>query len=73
MQEWLKGYILNGCFVYIVKTTALLRERIIITKKTKAVVCPKWRSIDLDTPEEWAMAEILFKNKKIIESCIKKI
>lgn len=73
MQEWPKGYILNGCFVYIVKTAALLREKSIITKKTKAVICPKWRSVDLDTPEEWAIAEILFKNKKIIESRIKQI
>lgn len=73
MQEWPKGYLLNGCFVYIVKTAALLKEKKIITKKTKAVICPKWRSVDLDTPEEWAMAEILFKNKKTIESRIKKI
>lgn len=73
MQEWPKGYLLNGCFVYIVKTATLLKEKKIITKKTKAVVCPKWRSVDLDTPEEWAMAEILYKNKKTIESRIKKI
>lgn len=73
MQEWPKGYLLNGCFVYIVKTAALLKEKKIITKKTKAVICPKWRSVDLDTPEEWAMAEILYKNKKIIESRIKQI
>lgn len=73
MQEWEPGYILNGCFVYIVKTAALLKEKVIITKKTKAVVCPKWRSVDLDTPEEWVMAEILYRNKKIIESRIKKI
>ena len=38
MQEWPKGYILNGCFVYIVKTSALLRERSIITKKTKCFI-----------------------------------
>lgn len=64
MQEWEPGYILNGCFVYIVKVAALLEEKVIITKKTKAVICPKWRSIDLDTPEEWALAELVYKNKK---------
>ncbi len=73
MQEWEPGYILNGCFVYIVNTKAFLEEKVIITKKTKAVVCPKWRSVDLDTAEEWVMAEILYKNKKTIESRIKKI
>ena len=24
-----------------------------ITKKTKAVICDKWRSVDLDMPEDW--------------------
>lgn len=73
MQAWGKGYILNGCFVYIVKVDALLKEKIIITKKTKAVICPKWRSIDLDTPEEWVMAEVLYKNRNKIAARIKKI
>ncbi len=72
-QDWEPAYILNGCFVYIVKTPAFLREKAIITKKTKVVICPKWRSVDLDTPEDWAMAEILYKNKKAIASRIKKI
>jgi len=73
MQAWKPGYILNGCFVYIVKTKSLLEEKLVITKKTKAVVCPKWRSVDLDTPEEWVLAELLYKNKKDIERRIKKI
>jgi CMP-N-acetylneuraminic acid synthetase len=73
MQAWPQGYILNGCFVYIVDVAALKREKVIITKKTKAVVCPKWRSVDLDTPEEWVMAEVLYKNKKAIEAKIKNI
>ncbi|MEK7125819.1 MAG: acylneuraminate cytidylyltransferase family protein [Patescibacteria group bacterium] len=69
-QAWPAGYVLNGCFVYIIKTAVLLREKRIITKKTRAVICPKWRSIDLDTPEEWAMAELLYKNKKFIKARI---
>ncbi len=73
MQAWPNTYLLNGCFVYIVKTKNLLGEKVIITKKTKAVVCPKWRSVDLDTPEEWVMAEILFKNKNKIKSQLKKM
>lgn len=73
MQAWPQGYILNGCFVYIVDTKALRKERRVITAKTKAIVCDKWRSIDLDTPEEWVMAEILYKNKKRIYAQIKKI
>ena len=72
IQDWEPGYILNGCFVYIIKMSALLAEKRIITRKTKAIVCPKWRSIDLDTPEEWVMAEILYKNSKAIVARIKK-
>ncbi len=66
IQDWPPAYILNGCFVYIVKTKALLKEKHVITKKTKAVVCDSWRSIDLDNPEDWVIAEIIYKNKKNI-------
>lgn len=71
MQEWRSAYILNGCFVYIVKTEALLRENRIITERTKGVICDKWRSVDLDTPEEWVVAQLLFKHQKEIEEHIK--
>lgn len=71
-QDWPAGYLLNGA-VYVVKTAAFRREGRIITKHTKAVVMPKWRSIDLDDPEEWAVAEVLFKNQNIIEKIIKNI
>lgn len=73
MQDWRSAYVLNGCFVYIIKTLALLKEKSIITKNTKAVICPRWRSVDLDTFEEWALAEYLYKNKKKIAERIKKL
>lgn len=72
MQDWTSAYTLNGSFVYIVKTESLLKEKSIITKKTQAVVCPKWRSVDLDTPEEWVMAEIFYKNRNYIKNRIQK-
>ncbi|OGF27339.1 hypothetical protein A2477_03810 [Candidatus Falkowbacteria bacterium RIFOXYC2_FULL_47_12] len=72
-QAWRPAYILNGCFVYIVKTAALLKEKKVITKRTKAVVCDKWRSVDLDNPEDWALSELLYKNKERIKERIKKI
>lgn len=72
-QTWKSAYLLNGCFVYIVEVDALYKEKQIITKKTKAVVCPKWRSVDLDTPEEWVMAEVFYKNKNKIKERIKKL
>lgn len=71
-QAWEKGYLLNGCFAYLVDVRALLKEKKIITRKTKAVVCPKWRSLDLDTPEEWVLAEFIYRNKKSIEAALKR-
>lgn len=71
IQAWRPGYILNGCFVYIIKTSALLKEKVIITKNTKAVICPRWRSVDLDNFEDWALAECLYKNEKKIAKRIK--
>jgi CMP-N,N'-diacetyllegionaminic acid synthase len=59
-KKVLYGY--NG-FVFLVETKALLKEKQIITKKTAGVVCSEWRSIDIDVPEEWALAELLFKHK----------
>ena len=72
-QDWHPAFITNGCFVYIVDVSTMRKEKKIITKKTKAIVCPKWRSIDIDTPEEWVMAEILYKNRAKIEKRIKNI
>lgn len=72
MQAWPNGYILNGCFVYIVDIKTLKKEKRVVTSKTKAIVCPKWRSVDLDTPEEWVLAELLYKNKKRIYEKIKR-
>lgn len=71
MQAWREAYLLNGCFVYIINVRALQKENRIITKKTKAIISPKWRSIDLDTPEEWVLAELVFKNKAAIAKRLK--
>jgi len=61
------GY--NG-FVYIMKRDALLKEERIITSKTKVVTCDKWRSVDIDTFEDFVLAEFLYKNKEYLFDCI---
>ncbi|MBI2627881.1 MAG: acylneuraminate cytidylyltransferase family protein [Candidatus Niyogibacteria bacterium] len=71
-QEWRAGYYLNNG-VFLTKTDALLREKNDITKKTKAMIYPKWRSVDIDTPEDWAIAEVLYKNRQNIVRRIKQI
>ena len=72
-QAWRDAYILNGSFAYIVDTKALKREKRIITTQTRAIVCPKWRSVDLDTPEEWVLAEHLYRNRKKISEQIRQL
>lgn len=65
------GYILNGCFIYLVKVRALRRERAVITRKTRAIVVPRWRSVDLDNPEDWVQGEFIYRNRKKIERALK--
>ena len=69
-QAWRPIYLLNGYF-YIIKTAALLKEKRIITKNTRAIICDAWRSVELDTSAEWVMAELLYKNKKRIKAQVK--
>lgn len=66
VQAWPPAYLLNGCFVYLIKTEALLREKKIITADTRAVICDKWRSVDLDEPEDWGVAELLYRHREEI-------
>lgn len=73
MQEWRDAYVLNGCFVYLVKTAALKAEKRLITKSAKAVVCDAWRSVDLDTPDDWVIAELLFENRARVREDIARI
>jgi CMP-N,N'-diacetyllegionaminic acid synthase len=69
-QAWNKGYKVNG-FVWLVTTKALLREHSLMTKNIRGLVCPAWRSLDLDSPEDWILAKIIYKNKKHIEKSLK--
>ena len=73
VQGWPPAYLLNGCFVYIINAKSFLKEKTVIMRDTKAVICDKWRSVDLDNPEDWVVAELLYKNQKAIKEKIKKI
>ncbi|MDO8492841.1 MAG: acylneuraminate cytidylyltransferase family protein [bacterium] len=71
-QVWPAGYLLNGCMVYMIRTGEFLKTKKFINDDTRGIVCPKWRSIDLDHIEDWVLAETIYKNKKKIEKEIKK-
>ncbi len=69
-QEAQRGYVLNGCMVYMIKTDMFLKTKKFVDEETVGVVCPRWRSIDLDNPEDWVLAEYVYKNKARIDKAI---
>ncbi|MBI2670105.1 MAG: acylneuraminate cytidylyltransferase family protein [Candidatus Yanofskybacteria bacterium] len=69
-QVWPAGYLLNGCMVYMIRINEFIKTRKFINADTRGVVCPKWRSIDLDGIEDWILAETIFAHKKKIEKKI---
>ena len=73
VQAWPKAYLLNGCMVYIIKVSELLRTKKIFGDDVRGVICDRWRSVDLDEPEDFVVAELLYKNKGDIEANLKKI
>lgn len=69
-QEVKKGYLLNGCMVYMIKTDYFRKIKKFVDfefGETCAVECEAWRSVDLDYPEDWIMAELLQKNYKSLK------
>lgn len=71
-QEVPRGYVLNGCMVYMIGTKRFLKTKKFVDEETVGVVCPKWRSVDLDYPEDWVLAEFLHKNISTLEKKLEK-
>lgn len=66
--------ILRGCSggVYVIRVADFLKEKKIIMKRTTTVLCPAWRSGDIDTIEDWAIAEVLFLHREEIIKQLRK-
>lgn len=63
-QDIPKLYILNGA-VYAIKTDVLLKqERYVMGPDNRAVIMPRERSYDIDTPEDFELVEFLMRKKK---------
>jgi len=58
------GHSINGA-IYLAKTPFFKKSRSFLTKNTKIFLMPASRSIDIDTMEDFKLAKIKFKNKKI--------
>ena len=54
-------YTLNGA-IYCVKRSVLLKSKSWCPPGALAYVMPRERSIDIDTPVDWALAELLMQN-----------
>lgn len=70
-----KGYYLNGA-VFMVSTDEFIKfgkSVYFYDGRTIGIICPKWRSIDLDDYEDWILAEYLYRNKKAIANAISKV
>lgn len=55
-------YILNGA-VYVVHTGKFLKNHLFKVPETKVLPMPWERSIDIDTREDWLLAEFVLQNK----------
>jgi len=63
-QDIPKLYILNGG-VYAIKTNVLLKqERYVMGPDNRAVIMPRERSYDIDTPEDFELVEFLLKRQR---------
>ena len=58
-------YAPNGS-LYLIRTDVLLRQQTFFPKKTYPWVMPPQRSLDVDTPWDFELVDLIFKNKKKI-------
>ncbi|MBI2063453.1 MAG: acylneuraminate cytidylyltransferase family protein [Candidatus Yanofskybacteria bacterium] len=56
-------YKLNGAAVYIIKTSTFLRNKSFLKGKIAPYIMGKWRSVDLDNEEDFALAELIYRSK----------
>lgn len=55
-------YQFNGA-LYLVKTSIFFKEHTFIPENTYALVMPPERSIDIDTPWDWRLTELILKDQ----------
>lgn len=65
-QDLIQAYHDAGQY-YFGTPEAWLNNSPLFNEKSTIYELPFWRTIDIDTPEDWKMAEILYKNKGQID------
>jgi len=58
-------------FMFLIKTKVFLKEKTLFPEKTRMTICPNWRAVDLNKPEDLVIAELLLKHQKQIVNQIK--
>lgn len=58
-----KSYVLNGA-IYINKISSVIKEKSLINNHTLGYVMSQSKSLDLDTDEDWKIAEFMFNDCK---------
>lgn len=64
-------YMLNGAMVYGIKTAIFLRDKSFFKCDLIGFAVDRWRSVDLDEPADFLVAELLYKNLDNIKNQIK--
>ena len=60
-------YVLNGAMVYGVKTSVFLRDKSFFKGDMVGYAVPGWRSPDLDEPNDFVIAELIYENFSSIQ------
>ena len=71
-QQLPGGYLFTGS-VFLIKTSVLRRVRRFFTPATRPVEIPRWRAIDIDTAEDLALAELVYRNRTALNQRIKQL
>lgn len=66
-----KTYKLDGCMIYLIKTDVLRRERSFLGGKLIGYEIARWRAIDLDEPEDFVLAELVYQHRDELAKRIK--
>lgn len=60
----------NGSMVYVNRVSTLLSTGNFLNGKLVGIETPKWRSVDLDAPEDFVLGELICKHKEVIRQDI---
>jgi len=62
-------HILNGA-VYVVRSDWFVKSAVFKTSETRTIIMPWERSIDIDTLEDWLLAEYVLEKKKLVKQTL---